>query len=55
MINSYRTCEDHNSYVPYLTDEYFYFKSLVEPHLLNGKTKITCIKKMSIHWIFDDR
>ena len=45
MMNSYRTCEDYNSYVPYLIDEIFYIKSFVEQHLFNGNTKIEGIKK----------
>lgn len=44
---TYRICEDHNSYVPYLIYENFDFKKIVEPHLLDGNYKITDIKNVS--------
>jgi hypothetical protein len=29
MMDIYRTCEDHNPSIPYLIDEFFYFKRFV--------------------------
>ena len=45
MMGSYKTCEDQNPQVPYLIDEFFDFKIFVEPHLLDGNSKIVGIKK----------
>jgi len=44
MMEIYRTHEEHNFYVSYLINEFFDFKSFVEPHLSNGNSKITSIK-----------
>ena len=40
VIDIYRTCDDHNSFFPYLTDEFLEFKSFVDPHLFNDSSKI---------------
>ena len=39
-METYRICEDHDSYVSYLIDDFFHFKIFVEPHLLDGNSKI---------------
>ena len=44
MMDTYRTCEDHNSYIPYLIDDFFDFKRYVDAHMLDKDTKITSIK-----------
>ena len=45
IMDTYRTCEDHNLYVPYVIDKFFDFKNFVKPHLLDGNAKLIGIKK----------
>ena len=45
IMDTYRTCEDQNFYVPYLIDEFYDFKSFVKPHLLVGNVVNISIKK----------
>ena len=40
LKDAYRTCQDHNSHVTYLIEEFFDFKRFVEPHVLSGNSKI---------------
>lgn len=44
MMNTYRTCEDQNSFIPYLIDDLFNLKRFMDPHLLENKYNIICIK-----------
>ena len=45
MMETYRKYEEYKFYVPYLIDEFFYFKVIVDPHLLDSNSKIILIKK----------
>ena len=45
IMDTYRTCENHNLYVPYVIDDFFDFKNFVKPHLLDGNAKLIGIKK----------
>ena len=45
MVDCCRIHEDQKSYVSYLIDEIFYFKSFVYPHLLDDNSKIIGIKQ----------
>ena len=45
IMDTSRTCENKNLYVPYLIDEFYYFKNFVKPHPLDNNFKIIDIKK----------
>ena len=45
IMDTYRTCEDQNLYVPYLIDVFYDFKSFVNPQLLDMNANIIGIRK----------